>query len=49
MTAAGGEVVDMAFVPLRYNAKEDILNPFFYVIGDPSFPWEDVLGDVGAA
>lgn len=49
VAAAGGEVVDMAFVPLRYNTKEDILNPFFYVIGDPSFPWEDILGDVDAA
>lgn len=46
--AAGGKVVDTHFVPLRYNAKEDILNPFFYVIGDPTFPWEDVLGEVVA-
>lgn len=48
VTAAGGKVVDTAFVPLRYNTKEDILNPFFYVIGDTSFPWEDILGDVSA-
>lgn len=46
VAAAGGEVVDTRFVPLRYNTKEDILNPFFYVIGDASFPWEDILGEV---
>ena len=48
VAAAGGQVVDMHFVPLHYNAKEDILNPFFYVIGDPTFPWEEILGEVVA-
>ena len=48
VVAAGGKVVDTRFAALRYNAKEDILNPFFYVIGDPSFPWEDILGEVDA-
>lgn len=42
--AAGGSVVDTDFKPLRYNVKEDILNPHFYVIGDTSFDWPSVLG-----
>lgn len=33
--AAGGKVVDCELQPLRYT-KEDILNPWFLVIGDPS-------------
>lgn len=36
---AGGIVVDLDFQPIRYNAKDDILNPFFLVIADPSFGW----------
>lgn len=49
LAAAGGKVMDTHFVPLRYNAKDNILNPFFYVVGDPSFPWEDVLEDADSA
>jgi 3'(2'), 5'-bisphosphate nucleotidase len=41
--AAGGSVVDTALRPLRYNSKESILNPFFYVIGDKSFAWQGLL------
>ena len=44
--AAGGMVVDTAFHSLRYNTKDDILNPFFYVIGDPGFAWEPILEEV---
>ena len=44
--AAGGRVVDMAFNDLRYNTKEDILNPFFYVVADTSFDWHGLLRDV---
>tara|TARA_B100000959_G_C14864231_1_gene575559 strand:- start:80 stop:1039 length:960 start_codon:yes stop_codon:yes gene_type:complete len=44
--AAGGTVVDTNLKPLQYNGKESILNPFFYVIGDSSFDWNDVLKDV---
>lgn len=43
--AAGGLVVDRHFVPLRYNRKADILNPDFYVIGDPAFAWRELLPD----
>ncbi|GMG87758.1 3'(2'),5'-bisphosphate nucleotidase CysQ [Biformimicrobium ophioploci] len=41
--AAGGIVVDDKFQLMRYNTKEDILNPFFYVIGDPSYDWKPLL------
>jgi 3'(2'), 5'-bisphosphate nucleotidase len=41
--AAGGVVLDADLAPLRYNTKADILNPWFYVIGDPSFDWPSVL------
>jgi len=44
--AAGGRVVDMSLMPLRYNSKDSLLNPFFYVIGDKSFPWNDILSGI---
>lgn len=37
--AAGGEVVDVAFKPLRYNTRAELLNPYFYVLGDRTFDW----------
>ncbi len=36
---AGGSVVTLSFERLSYNAKEDILNPYFLVIGDTEFDW----------
>lgn len=42
--AAGGVVTDTQFQPLKYNTKESILNPSFYVIGDTGFNWQEVLG-----
>lgn len=44
--AAGGLVVDVALDPLRYNTKENILNPFFYVLGDRDFDWLGILSEV---
>ncbi|WP_445356519.1 3'(2'),5'-bisphosphate nucleotidase CysQ [Microbulbifer sp. ANSA002] len=41
--AAGGTVVDDSFKLLRYNSKDSLLNPFFYVIGDASYNWQDLL------
>ncbi len=41
--AAGGKVIDNNFEVLRYNTKDNILNPFFYVIGDVQFEWERLL------
>jgi 3'(2'), 5'-bisphosphate nucleotidase len=40
---AGGTVTDVNFQPVAYNAKENILNPFFLVIGDRSFAWSGLL------
>jgi 3'(2'), 5'-bisphosphate nucleotidase len=37
---AGGIVVNLDFQPIVYNAKENILNPFFLVIADQSFGWQ---------
>jgi 3'(2'), 5'-bisphosphate nucleotidase len=47
--AAGGAVVDTSLNALRYNTKENILNPFFYVIGDTDFDWISVLRKVEVA
>lgn len=43
--AAGGKVLDIQLQEMRYNQKEDILNPFFYVIGDTEYAWEDILAE----
>ncbi|WP_281648424.1 3'(2'),5'-bisphosphate nucleotidase CysQ [Parendozoicomonas sp. Alg238-R29] len=40
---AGGVVLNGELKPLRYNDKETLLNPDFYVLGDPSAEWEDLL------
>ena len=40
---AGGRVVDTAFQPLTYNRKESLLNPEFFALGDPAFPWASYL------
>jgi len=37
--SAGGRVVQPDGSPLLYNAKEDILNPFFIVYGDQQRDW----------
>lgn len=41
--AAGGQVVTLDGKALAYNAKEDILNPWFIVIGDPDAGWLERL------
>lgn len=41
--AAGGEVIDDKLQLLRYNQKDSLLNPFFYVIGDKSYDWRALL------
>jgi 3'(2'), 5'-bisphosphate nucleotidase len=40
---AGGGVTDFAGTPLRYNAKESLLNPDFLAFGDPSVAWAALL------
>ena len=34
VSAAGGEVLNTLFQPLRYNTKSSLLNPHFLVLGD---------------
>jgi 3'(2'), 5'-bisphosphate nucleotidase len=36
---AGGEVVNLAGVPMAYNTKESLLNPYFLVFGDKTRDW----------
>ncbi len=40
---AGGAVVDLQGQPLRYNAKESLINPEFLAVGDPQADWESLL------
>jgi 3'(2'), 5'-bisphosphate nucleotidase len=42
--AAGGRVVDLAGEPLRYNTKDEYLNPFFIAYGDDSRDWTGYVG-----
>jgi 3'(2'), 5'-bisphosphate nucleotidase len=42
---AGGSVVELDGKPLSYNAKEDILNPWFFVIGASDRDWLALLPD----
>lgn len=46
LRAAGGEIYQTDFQPLRYNQKADILNPHFIALGDPEFDWESLLSPV---
>lgn len=43
LTAAGGTVVAVDGQPLRYNAKESLLNPHFIGYADPSRNWLSYL------
>lgn len=40
---AGGKITDLGLQPLRYNAKESLLNPHFLVFGDASRDWSAYL------
>lgn len=37
--AAGGQVLELDGRPLEYNRSENILNPYFLVLGDPEADW----------
>jgi len=39
LEAAGGAVLDLEGQPLRYNARESLLNPHFIACGDPAREW----------
>lgn len=40
---AGGLVLGPDLKPLRYNTKDSLINPDFYVIGDPLYHWKQLL------
>jgi 3'(2'), 5'-bisphosphate nucleotidase len=40
---AGGALTDLEMQPLRYNSKDSLLNPFFFVFGDDSRDWSAYL------
>lgn len=46
LTAAGGDITDTRFAPLRYNRKEGLLNPHFLAAGDWSQQWRKILGAI---
>jgi 3'(2'), 5'-bisphosphate nucleotidase len=41
--AAGGKITDTRMQPLRYNTKESLLNPDFFVFGDLEEDWSRYL------
>ena len=43
LTAAGGAVHRFDGVELAYNTKASLLNPEFFCVGDPAFPWAERL------
>ena len=43
LSAAGGEIVDLQFRPLKYNSKPELLNPFFIALADRAYPWKQLL------
>jgi len=45
VVAAGGQVVNLSFEPLDYNAKENILNPHFLVFADSSVDWRSIINE----
>ena len=43
LTAAGGAVLRFDGSELAYNTKASLLNPDFFCVGDPAFPWAERL------
>ena len=48
LTAAGGAVLRFDGSELAYNTKASLLNPDFFCVGDPAFPWAEQLPPVEA-
>ncbi|MBL1432381.1 MAG: 3'(2'),5'-bisphosphate nucleotidase CysQ [Gammaproteobacteria bacterium] len=42
---AGGRITEMSFKPLRYNTKDSLLNPWFFVAGDQDIDWQQYIPD----
>lgn len=47
LEAAGGQLLDTNFEPLRYNQKSSLLNPHFYALGGEDVDWPSVLSAAG--
>jgi 3'(2'), 5'-bisphosphate nucleotidase len=45
LESAGGGMIDLAGKPLRYNTKNDLLNPHFVAFGDPAQAWLQDIHD----
>jgi 3'(2'), 5'-bisphosphate nucleotidase len=45
LESAGGGMIDLAGKPLRYNTKNDLLNPHFVAFGDPTQAWLQDIHD----
>lgn len=43
LAAAGGDLWAADGAPMRYNAKESVLNPEFIAVGDATFGWREKL------
>lgn len=43
LEAAGGKVMQMDYTTLRYNTRDDILNPHFLAVGDARIDWRRIL------
>lgn len=43
VVAAGGQVVDTGFSPLRYNLRASVGSPHFYAVGCTHYDWQRVL------
>lgn len=46
---AGGRLTDTQLRPLRYNARPTLINPDFFVFGDPDHDWSQYLPERAAA
>ncbi len=42
---AGGRLTEMSFEPLKYNTKDSLLNPWFFVAGDLDLDWQQYIPD----
>lgn len=42
---AGGRLTELSFEPLKYNTKDSLLNPWFFVAGDQDIDWQQYISD----
>lgn len=46
LSNAGGRILDADLNELRYNQKDDILNPYFHALGGAEFDWQALISEV---